>query len=176
MGNSLFSLNNLKHIEKQKSNVVKLKEGLDEIEAFKENEIEIENKGVNLKFKSFEEDLETRLIENAYEIILDEKDLESTRDASSAPIKKTKSKSFEKYSQKNIKVFQNQDINNIRKSEKKFVDSNFKPNIKSITESARSQLAQNLTSSLRIQNKFDINELNRKIIWKKSKVNFNYQS
>lgn len=72
--------------------------------------------------------------------------------------------------QEHLKNFLGQDIVQIRRENTSFTDPYFKPGLSIITENVSGELANLLSVSLRITNRFDLNELNSKIKWKKSKV------
>lgn len=123
---------------------------------------------------TFVESLETKLIEEALENIysraddiVEETNLELTNSSSS--------QKGHKYSdgitKGEVKPFLGQNIEELRKANvENFVDPYFKPSIKRITASAQSDLFKILANSLRVQNRFDVNELSQRIIWKKCKV------
>lgn len=119
--------------------------------------------------------LETKLIEEALSsIYLDDHTIvgaetfeltQSSNSSSSAAVSNA-----EIFPDSQIKPFLGQNIEEIRKSAQNFVDPYFKPSIKLITENCRSEFFKSLANSLRVSNVFDLNELARRIIWKKLKV------
>lgn len=121
--------------------------------------------------------LETKLIEEALlniysdEIVLNV-DLtnESSSSSSQSASNHSKSKLTEETFRCQIKPFLGQKIDEIRKTGQVFVDPYFKPSIKVITENCRTDLFKSLAGALRVANKFDMNELSKRIVWKKSKV------
>lgn len=132
----------------------------------------------------FDDPLETKLIEDAlisiYSSNNDETHVkfeltagESSSSSSSSiknPSKQQNESGFLKYQ---CKPFLGQKIDEIRakaNSGCQFIDPYFKPSIKLITESCRTELFKSLANALRVANKFDMNELAQRIVWKKSKV------
>lgn len=131
----------------------------------------------------FDDPLETKLIEDALVNIYSSNDDETTHvrfeltaGESSSSSKKNPSKQQEEDSgflKYQCKPFLGQKIEEIRakaSSGGQFIDPYFKPNIKLITESCRTELFKSLANTLRVANKFDMNELAQRIVWKKSKV------
>jgi hypothetical protein len=131
-----------------------------------------------------EDDLEIDLIENALDEIENIEEIENIHrstvdeaDDTAVCVQKRSLKAEpETYNdlntllEKSLKCFLNQNIRDIRKEAKRFVDPHFRASVEVITDSVSSDLAKSLSGTLRVSNRFDLRELNSKILWKKSKV------
>jgi hypothetical protein len=77
------------------------------------------------------------------------------------------------YKPNKINLLYNQNIEDIRSKKKLFTDSAFKTSIKSLINETKSDFAKSLFEIFKCyHNNLNLNELNRKIKWKRSQVNF----
>ena len=74
------------------------------------------------------------------------------------------------YKKAKIKLFNGQDINEIRKRKTPFVDDKFKPSIYLITNDIRSQFGLTLCKTYNVNYGSDLRELDRRITWQKPKI------
>lgn len=126
--------------------------------------------------------LETKLIEQALQKIYSNEDdlvevelMSGEQATSSSAATKSQSKKQSSTTEGSLnyptKPFLGQKIEEIRRnSGQQFVDPYFKPSIRLITESCRSEFFKSLCNSLRVNNKLDMSELSKRVLWKKSKV------
>lgn len=119
--------------------------------------------------KPVEEDLEELMIAQALNELEDELE-EIQVENSSRSAKNTNQQSIRAYKPSRIKPFLNQDVNEIRKRNTPFVDPQFPPSLRLITENISSELGTELCKGFQVQNRFNPNELNSKILWKKCQV------
>ena len=74
------------------------------------------------------------------------------------------------YKPSRINLFKNQDITEIRRSNKLFEDDHFLPDINRIVENKNTDFAKVLFVFFKINNKINLNEINSKIKWKKPQL------
>jgi hypothetical protein len=91
----------------------------------------------------------------------------------STPVASESNESIQVYKPEKLSLFLDQDIDQIRQTTSGiFKDPKFSSNIRCITRSASEKVAEDLFAKFAVQNKFNLNELNEKLIWRNSQVSF----